>query len=127
MVLPALERGGYTWRQQVVVGERLGGGVHKVDVVAQDPDGEQYLISLKWQQVPGTAEQKVPFEAMCLAETLLDEANDYEKAYIVLGGPGWKLREFYTGGGLARHLRYADRVRIVDLEAFVALANQAAL
>lgn len=42
---------------------------------------------------------------------------------LVLGGEGWKLRQFYTGGGLKSHLVDADMVDIVTLEAFVALAN----
>ena len=64
MVLPALDRGGYTWRVQVETGTRPGGRRHQVDAVAQK-DGASVLVSLKWQQTSGTAEQKVPFEVMC--------------------------------------------------------------
>lgn len=127
MVLPALINGGYEHQSQVNVGERLGGGRHRVDVVATDKEGNRYLISLKWQQVAGTAEQKVPFEAMCLAQTVMDSGSEYDKAYIVLGGDGWKLREFYVSGGLQDHLRYADCVDIVKLETFVARANKGEL
>jgi hypothetical protein len=42
------------------------------------------FVSLKWQQVGGTAEQKVPFEVMCLAD-----AVRAGHAYLVLGGDGW--------------------------------------
>ena len=124
MILPALRRGGYDYSTQVVVGRRLGGGRHYVDVVA-DKAGARLLISLKWQQVPGTAEQKVPFEAVCLAAAL--EGTDFAKAFLVLGGEGWKLREFYTSGGLDRFLTTAPRVEIVTLEAFVARANSGRL
>ena len=48
-------------------------------------------------------------------------------AYVVLGGPGWKLRGFYTEGGLVPFLRHDDLVSIVSLETFVAKANQGAL
>ena len=65
MILPALEHGGYAYRSRVNVGERLGGGAHIVDAVAEI-EGRQFLISVKWQQVSGTAEQKVPFEVICL-------------------------------------------------------------
>ena len=62
MILPALTRGGYTCRQQVAAGSRLGGnGRHFVDAIATK-DGVDILVSLKWQQTSGTAEQKVPFE-----------------------------------------------------------------
>src|SRR6476660_8896704 len=100
MVLPALERGGYEYFRQVDIGERLGGGKHIVDLVAYNEDGKGYLISLKWQQTSGTAEQKVPYEAMCLTQAVLEEPERYKRAYLVLGGPSWRLRDFYTEGGL---------------------------
>jgi hypothetical protein len=127
MILPSLRHGGYTYKTQVNIGQRLGGGRHVVDVLAEDKAGQKIIISLKWQQVSGTAEQKVPFESMCLAETILAGDNDYQKAYLVLGGAGWKLRDFYTGGGLDRHLRYSNLVDIVTLEGFIAKANQGQL
>jgi hypothetical protein len=127
MVLPALERGGYEYFRQVTIGERLGGGKHIVDVVAHDPEGRGYLVSLKWQQTSGTAEQKVPFEAMCLIEAVLLEPDRYAKAYLVLGGPSWTLRRFFTDGGLLPYLRHDDLVSILTLEDFVARANRGAL
>ncbi len=127
MILPALERGGYKYKKRVLVGERPGGGKHFVDVLAEDPQGRKYLISLKWQQVPGTAEQKVPFEVMCLIEAILSSAGEFQKAYLVLGGPGWHLREFYVKGGLNEVLKFADLVKIVTLEDFIALANKGKL
>ena len=80
---------------------------------------------LKWQQVSGTAEQKVPFEIICLLEAM--ENGPYEKAYLVLGGEGWTYRAFYTSGGLAKYLSYADCVEILTLEGFVARANSGKL
>jgi PD-(D/E)XK nuclease superfamily protein len=124
MILPALRRGGYEYQTQVKVGTRLGGGRHFVDVIAEKAS-QKYLISMKWQQVGGTAEQKVPFEVICLAEAL--SAGTYQNAYLVLGGTGWKLRDFYTGGGLKTHLSNADNVHITTLEDFVARANQGKL
>src|SRR5215510_1101217 len=120
MVLPSLKRGGYDYKVRVKIGQRLGCGAHYVDVIAEK-DKRKLLVSLKWQQVAGTAEQKIPFEVICLAEAL--ESGMYEKAYVVLGGEGWTLRQIYTGGGLAKYLRGADQVEIVTLERFVATAN----
>jgi hypothetical protein len=120
MVLPALDRGGYTHRAQVSIGDRLGCGRHVVDAIAEK-DGQQILVSVKWQQVAGTAEQKVPFEIICLLDAL--EHGPYAKAYLVLGGEGWKLRQFYVSGGLNRFLHSAERVEIITLEGFVAKAN----
>jgi hypothetical protein len=124
MVLPALEQGGYSYKVQTKLGQRFGISSHIVDAVAER-DGKQILISVKWQQVSGTAEQKVPFEIICLLEAI--EAGPYEKAYLVLGGEGWKFRRFYTSGGLKKYFSYADRVEIVTLEGFVARANSGKL
>jgi hypothetical protein len=124
MVLPALDGGGYEYTVHVNIGRRLGLGAHLVDVVAEK-DGRKFLVSLKWQQVSGTAEQKVPFEVICLAMAV--EETDYDKAYLVLGGEGWKLRSFYTSGGLSKHLSGADKVEILTLESFVAKANRGQL
>jgi hypothetical protein len=121
MILPALDRAGYRHRAQVVISDRLGCGRHVVDAIAEK-GGREVLVSVKWQQVAGTAEQKVPFEAICLLDAV--ERGPYEKAYLVLGGEGWKLRQFYVGGGLNRFLALADRVEIMTLEGFVAKANQ---
>lgn len=123
MVLPALRREGYGYEAQKVIGQRLGGDRHKVDILVN----ESILISLKWQQVAGTAEQKVPFEAICLADAILSGGGRYTKAYLVLGGGGWTLRDFYVGGGLRDHLRHSDLVEILTLEAFIARANQGLL
>src|SRR5580704_13702172 len=95
MILPALSRGGYTYQVQHHIGERFGGGKHIVDVVAEK-HGSRFLLSLKWQQSFGTAEEKIPFEVISLAKAVL--AGDFSKAYLILGGTdkskdskqGWK-------------------------------------
>lgn len=127
MVLPSLVQGGYTYKTQVNIGTRIGGSRHVVDVVASDDQGRNWLVSLKWQQVSGTAEQKVPFEAISLAKAISESEGTYEKAYIVLGGPGWKLRDFYVSGDLHQYLRYGNLVDIMSLESFVAKANDGQL
>ena len=124
MILPALDAGGYEYDLRVKVGRRLGLGAHIVDVVAKK-DGRTFLVSLKWQQVSGTAEQKIPFEVICLASAV--DETDHEMAYLVLGGEGWKLRGFYTSGDLAKHLSNPNKVEILTLESFVAKANRGAL
>lgn len=124
MIPPALERGGYHVYKKRQIGERPGGGKHEVDFIAEK-DNKKYIISCKWQQVPGTAEQKVPYEVICLADAI--GKGVYEKAYLVLGGPGWKLRDFYVGGGLDKYLRNIEKVKIITLEEFVAKANKGEL
>ena len=124
MILPALDRGGYKYSAQVAIGHRLGRGQHIVDIVARKED-RQFLVSVKWQQVMGTAEQKVPFEVICLLDAL--EGGPYSMAYLVLGGEGWKLRNFYVDGGLKKYLPIDGKVEILTLEGFVARANAARL
>jgi hypothetical protein len=124
MVLPALAKGGYSFKSQIHIGKRFGGGSHFVDIVAEKGDN-RLLISVKWQQVSGTAEQKVPFEVICLEEAL--KTGEYHRAFVVLGGDGWKLRSFYVGGGLNEYLKGSGKVQIVTLESFVARANMGTL
>lgn len=124
MILPALRRGGYTWRRQVKIGRRPGGGKHIVDTVAVK-DTLLILVAAKWQEVSGTAEQKVPFEVICLLKAMED--GEYKRAYLVLGGPGWTLRDFYVRGGLHPYIVGSENVHIVTLEDFVAKANQSKL
>jgi len=126
MVTHSLRSGGYTWQPQVLVGTRPNGRRHKVDLVADDRDGNRYLISLKWQQSSGTAEQKVPFEVICLKDALQLYPERFRRAYLVLGGEGWTLRDFYVGGGLQGYMNCTG-VEIVTLERFVALANRGQL
>lgn len=124
MVLPALSNGGYTCQTQVHIGKRLGVGKHFIDVIASK-DGRSILVSVKWQQVSGTAEQKVPYEVICLMEAL--ESKEFAKAYLVLGGDKWSLRDMYVSGGLSKFLDHQDQVEILTLESFVARANSGKL
>ena len=124
MILPALERGGYTYERQAHIGSRFGVGRHKVDAVA-DKDQKKILVSLKWQQVSGTAEQKVPFEVISMIEAL--ETGPYAAAYVVLGGVNWKFRDFFLKGDLNTYIPKGTMVNLIALEAFVVKANQGIL
>lgn len=125
-ILPALRRGGYDYKKQVTIGSRPGGGKHNIDLMITTPRGEKILVSLKWQQTGGTAEQKVPFEVICLLKAMQD-SKEYSRAYLVLGGEGWTLRDYYTSGALEQYISYSPEVKIVSLEKFIALANQTKL
>jgi len=127
IVLPALTQGGYTFKKQVIIGARPGGRNHKIDVLAEDKAGRSYLVSMKWQQVGGTAEQKVPFELICLIDIMARQPDKFRAAYLVLGGTGWSLREFYVTGGLSKYINNTNLVTILDLEHFVAKANKGEL
>ena len=93
---------------------------HFVDVIAEK-DGKRFLVSLKWQQLSGTAEQKVPFEVISLADAVTKDG--FTKAYLVVGD----VTRLLYGGGLASHRVAADKVSILTREHFVASANQGKL
>ena len=87
--------GKYKYVRGKKVGTRFGVTGHIIDTYAEDQRGRVHLISLKWQQVSGTAEQKVPFEVISLIDLLLKNES-YYKAHLVLGGDGWKYKDFYV-------------------------------
>jgi hypothetical protein len=124
MVLPALEMGGYIIERQVRLTDRLGGGKHYGDIVASK-NGERIVISLKWQQSSGTAEQKVPYEFMCLADVLANDSTIH-KAYIVIGGDGWTKHSFFLNG-LDSWVNTKQFVDVLRLDSFVAKANKGIL
>ena len=63
---------------------------------------------------------------MCLIDAVLNEPERYEKAYLVLGGPAWSLREFFVER-LLPFLRHEDKLCIMTLESFVARTNRGEL
>ena len=117
IVLPSLERGGYFVQRQINIGTRLGGGKHIADTMAIK-EGRQILISLKWQQSSGTAEQKVPFEYMCLSHAL-SENPEFDAAYIVIGGTGWTKDRFFKEE-LSEWVATSYPVTVIGLEDFIA-------
>ena len=132
MIEAALQQGGYTVSDQSQVGTRPNGGKHMVDLVARKGD-TAILISLKWQQSGGTAEQKIPYEVICLSEALAQSqqapgpAGKFTKACIVMGGDGWTLREWYLSGALKKHLPASKDVDLYSVDTFIANANKGKL
>ena len=126
-VIPALTNAGYNCVRNRNIGNRPSGKRHLIDVLGTHTSGRVILVSLKWQQVSGTAEQKIPFEVICLADALKTGHGKYSEAYLVLGGPGWSLRDYYVSGGLNQHLKDSDLVNLLSLETFIATANQGKL
>jgi len=127
-VLPALQLAGYQYEKQSCIGRVMGDRPYRADLLVHDRgSGRRIVLSLKWQQVAGTAEQKIPFEVIALLQLL--ESRECNDVYLVLGGTGWtpQLREFYRSGGLCRFIPEAKRVKIVGLEEFTKLVNNCQL
>ena len=101
---------------QVMVGKKRNGGKHYCDIVI---NGDE-LISLKYQRVQGTAEEKIPFEFMKLQHAIDD--HEYKSATIVVAGPdkAWKWKEYYLSSDFCAKMEsiYPD-VRIINHDQFV--------
>lgn len=104
----------------------LSGGRHRPDKVIETPDARWLILSKKWQETPGTAEQKVPFEVIKLIDTINKSNNKFPYSYLILGGEGWtpKLKDFYLRGGLNQYINGHHLVRIVNSDQFLTLVNR---
>ncbi|MBK1834328.1 PD-(D/E)XK nuclease superfamily protein [Roseibacillus ishigakijimensis] len=126
LVGAALRESGYQVRKQVPVGTRPNGSKHTIDLLARRGE-RSLLISLKWQESSGTAEQKVPYELICLSEALKQARGAHQAAYLVLGGEGWTLKKFYLAGGLDRHLQLDQPVHLLGARDFLTRAREGQL
>ena len=120
------------FHSQVVVGQKRNDGEHVVDLLF---NGEvKYikgrkrpislhkggvLVSLKYQGVDGTAEEKIPFEFMKLNHACVDYG--YDSAIIVLAGnSGWKWKDYYLSDEFRNAMKQIyPSVRIISHEQFV--------
>jgi hypothetical protein len=119
----------YAVQKQVAVGTKPGGGRHKADIVAMRPNGSKFLVSLKWQQTAGSAEEKIPFEVIKLLHTLRENPAVYDKAYIVIGGDGFSagLVEFYLSPEFRSYIRESEKIELLTLNDVITRANKGAL
>ncbi len=90
---------GLTAKSQQIIGKSPSGRRHKVDweLVSNSDSSIRGLVSCKFQDVGGTAEEKVPYEVLKLLHAMETDGR-YRKSWIVLGGTGWTagLKSFYT-------------------------------
>lgn len=121
------------FHSQVVIGNKRNGGIHIVDLLfdgeveykrgRKTPDSLHKggtLVSLKHQDVSGTAEEKVPFECMKLQDAIDDYG--YDAAIIVLNGVGWTWKEEYLSERFRKRMKLiAPDVTIISHEDFVKL------
>lgn len=106
----------YEFQSQVNIGLKRNGGKHYVDILLNGST----LLSLKYQRVQGTAEEKVPFEVMKLHHACLD--HGYDSAILVLAGPdkAWKWKDYYLGEQFQNDMKQIyPTVRIISHEQFV--------
>jgi hypothetical protein len=101
---------------QVNIGSKRNGGKHYIDILLNGI----ILLSLKFQRVQGTAEEKIPFEIMKLQHAVDD--HGYKFAVLVLAGPdkAWKWKDYYLSEEFQSNMKkiYPD-VRIISHEQFI--------
>ena len=75
---------------QATVGEKPGGGKHRVDwEIYKNVDSSfRGLISCKFQGTSGTAEEKIAYEVIKLLHAMKMDSR-YKKSWIIMGGDGW--------------------------------------
>ncbi len=133
-VVPALERGGYSYVSQYKIRNiRPNNKNYVIDYIAKK-GCRKIGVELKWQQYNGTAEEKIVYTIICLL--ILVQKNIVDKAYLVLGGSdkdsergrtGWTLRKWCFEGGPKEFIDYEGKVEILSIEEFQADANQSNL
>jgi hypothetical protein len=104
----------------------ISGGKHLPDRVIETPDLRWLILSKKWQETGGTAEQKVPFEIIKLIDAVTKSNGKFPYAYLIIGGEGWtpKLKESYLNGDLNQYINGTELVKIVNPDRFLTLINR---
>lgn len=125
VIRPVLGAGAF--RAQVAVGTKLTGEPYLADFVVYEAS-DSILISAKWQQTKGTAEEKILWDIANLI-AIVRSSTAYRKAYVVLGGSGFSngMRSFLVRQGHRDVLQDGHLVEVVSLEDFLARANQGRL
>jgi len=126
VIAGALRSNSYTFTRQERVGKSLFGGHYIADLVVEWR-GMKYVISCKWQQVPGTTEQKVLYEIASLIKVVKE--GGFGLAFLVIGGPGWsrQFREALLENLHVNVLKDGELVKVVDLDHMVAIINRGSL
>lgn len=109
-------------KTQVIIGNKRNGSKHRVDIILDDKE----LISLKYQGVAGTAEEKVNHEFMKLQHAIEDYG--YESATIVIDDPNgaWTWKDFYLSEEFKAQMKTLyPAVSIMDSMEFSELYNLA--
>jgi hypothetical protein len=108
---------GFDVETQVRIGMRAGSlKEHVIDFVARRR-GKTLLISTKWQNSSGSVEEKVPWEVLCLDQAL--RGNEYSAGFIVLGGNGWSLRDYFTGPEFRDAMHISPKLTVATFETFM--------
>ena len=117
---------GYLVQRQVPVQTGADFGRKVFDILLHPRAREPVLVSCKWQDVGGTADQKVPYEILvCIAAR---KATGW-RVFIVIGGDGWHIgdKALYTSDRIAKYMPSAGEVRVLTELQFKELAKDGLL
>ncbi len=119
MIESLLEFNYYNYQKQVFIGKQLFNNRYKADFVID----HSIIVSLKWQQVAGTAEQKVIYEIASLIKII--ENDNFKMAYVVIGGNGFSqnAKEYLFNQEHRNILKHGDLVENIGVEDFIARLN----
>ena len=119
MIESLLEFNHYNYQKQVFIGKQLFNNRYKADFVID----RSIIVSLKWQQVAGTAEQKVIYEIASLIKII--ESDNFKKAYVVIGGNGFSqnAKDYLFSQEHRNILKHGDLVENIGVEDFIARLN----
>jgi len=105
-----LEQEGYNVETQVAAAG-INVDWSRIDIVLPD---RNEAISLKYQDVAGTAEEKILYEAESLS--LMCHAHDYARGTIVLTGGGWSPVKYLW---FLTEYNPPSNVRVISYDDFV--------
>jgi len=105
-----LEQEGYNVETQVAAAG-INVDWSRIDIVLPD---RNEAISLKYQDVAGTAEEKILYEAESLS--LMCHAHDYTRGTIVLSGGGWSPVKYLW---FLTEYNPPSNVRVISYDDFV--------
>ena len=100
-----LRQQGCSVTEQVSIGYKFSNHKHKIDSLVNG----KILVSVKFQDVAGTAEEKVGYEMWTLNEKIL--TGVFEKAFIIFGGQGWTIYE-----NLEKMVKLFPKIKLVRYE-----------
>jgi hypothetical protein len=124
-----LTRNGFGIEKQKYISMRPNGDRHKVDIAVTRPNGTKFLVSLKWQEVGGIAEEKIFLEVIKLLHVLRENGGLYDKTYIVSEATGFSegMLNLYETGQYRMCPVESDKIEVLQMNEAIRRANRAAL
>lgn len=120
-----LQDNGWSVEKQYPCGYRLGKRKpYKVDLKASKGDRD-ILISCKYQEVAGSAPDKLPYEYMSLLHAV--KTNEMDKGYLVLFGKELIEHNVFHPlriSEMEAYMTISTKVQVIEFEELMGLANR---